>query len=353
MRKIIHIDMDAFFASVEQRDNPSLKNRPVVVGGDSKRSVVAAASYEARKYGIFSAMPMALAKQKCRDLVIVPHRFNVYKEVSQQIREIFFQYTDLVEPLSLDEAYLDVSKSKKNMQSATDIAKEIKSLVWEKTSLSCTAGISINKFLAKIASDMNKPDGLTVIKPNQVQRFVLDLPVEKFYGVGKATLRRMHGLNVFTGADLQKYSKYELTRIFGKSGLYYYDVCRGIDDRPVKPSRLRKSVSIERTFEEDVDTREEAQKILITLCDKLVNTLHRLQVSGRTIQLKWRYPDFTTPTRSKSYRTFLNDRETIESTVLDLMNKHIDIEEGVRLLGVGMSNLDTEIEEEQLTFEFE
>ncbi len=352
MRKILHIDMDAFFASVEQRDDPGLRGKPVVVGGEGKRSVVAAASYEAREYGVFSAMPMSIAKQRCRNLLIVPHRFNVYKEVSAQVRAIFYQHTDMVEPLSLDEAYLDVTTNKHNMTIATDIAKAIKQEVFETTHLTCSAGVSINKFIAKIASGMNKPDGLTVIKPNRIDQFVAELPIEKFYGVGQATAGRLHALGIQTGADLRHFSEVELGHKFGKMGRYLYQVCRGVDDRAVSADRIRKSVSVERTFEEDLTTDEEVMKILEFLIERLTNALRRSEVKGRTIQIKYRYPDFSTYTRSRSLSYFTDDLEIIRSMTKELFLQHADSSIGIRLLGVGLSNLDTELQSEQTQLEF-
>ena len=341
--------MDAFFASVEQRDAPALRGKPLVVGGASRRSVVAAASYEARAYGVFSAMPMAMAKQKCPHLIIVPHRFDVYKEISSQIRDVFTKYTDLVEPLSLDEAYLDVTQNKKSQPSAIQIGREIKEEILKKTALTCSAGISVNKFLAKIASDMNKPDGLTVIKPQEIDAFVKKLPVEKFYGVGKATLKKMHEMGVQTGVDLQKYSEIDLVKIFGKVGRYYYKVCRGLDDRVVKPTRVRKSVSVERTFEDDVTNKNEVFEILTTLTIKLVNTLQRLNLKGKTVHVKWRYPDFVTPTRSRTFPYYLSEQSVIYPALSRLVNDNVEIERGIRLLGVGLSNLNGEGAERQLS----
>ena len=347
-RKIIHVDMDAFFASVEQRDHPDLKGRPVVVGGSSKRSVVAAASYEARKFGIYSAMPMALALKKCKNLVVVPHRFNVYKEVSNSIRRIFREYTELIEPLSLDEAYLDVTTNKVNNPSATLIAKEIKGKVRAETDLTCSAGVSINKFLAKIASDLDKPDGLSIIGPDQIDQFVANLPIEKFYGVGKSTEKKMKDLGIYTGADLQQWSEMDLIKYFGKSGRYYYHVCRGIDHRPVSPSRIRKSISVERTFEEDLHTRKEVHEVLERLSLSLANSLQRMDIKGRTIQLKWRYPNFSTPTRNKSFLQYTDDEHLLVEQILALADENIKYSEGVRLLGVGMQNLNTENPDLQL-----
>jgi len=352
MRKILHIDMDAFFASVEQRDDPSLRGKPVVVGGDGKRSVVAAASYEARAYGVFSAMPMSIAKQRCRNLLIVPHRFSVYKEVSAQVRTIFFRYTDLVEPLSLDEAYLDVTSNKPNIAIATEIAKAIKSEVFETTNLTCSAGVSINKFIAKIASGMNKPNGLTVIKPNRIDQFVAELPIEKFYGVGQATAGRLHALGIQTGADLRKFSEVELGKSFGKMGRYLYQVCRGIDERAVSADRIRKSVSVERTFEEDLTTDAEVMKILEFLIERLTNALRRSEVKGRTVQIKYRYPDFSTYTRSRSLSYFTDDLEIIHTMAKELFFQHAESSKGIRLLGIGLSNLDTELQSEQTQLKF-
>ena len=345
--------MDAFFASVEQRDDPALRGKPVVVGGDGKRSVVAAASYEARKFGIFSAMPMALAKQKCENLLIVPHRFDVYIEVSRQIRDIFHSYTDLVEPLSLDEAYLDVTENKVNNPSATLIAREIKKKILKATQLTATAGISINKFLAKIASDMNKPDGLTVIKPDLIPSFIKTLPVEKFFGVGEVTARKMRELGIQTGGDLQTLTEIELAQHFGKAGRYYYQVCRGIDERAVSPERIRKSVSVERTFEEDLTSTTEIMEVINKLTHKLVESLHRLDIRGRTINIKYRFPDFRTFTRSRSIKSYTHEEEIIRNIATELFFDDDQAKEGIRLLGIGISNLDTELTNNaQLSFEW-
>ena len=352
-RKIIHLDMDAFFASIEQRDDPNLRGRPVVVGGDGKRSVVAAASYEARAFGVFSAMPMSIAKQRCKTLVIVPHRFNIYKEVSQEIRQVFKEYTDLVEPLSLDEAYLDVTDNKIKLPSATLIAKEIKKKIWQRTRLTSTAGVSINKFLAKIASDMNKPDGLTVITPKQIPEFVATLPVVKFFGVGEVTAKKMKSLGLSTGADLQKLTEIELVQHFGKAGRYYYSVCRGVDDRPVSPDRIRKSISVERTFEDDLMDNESVVHVLQRLTENLTQSLDKMSIKGKTVNLKWRYPDFTTFTRSRTLNHYTSEYPLIFDTVRQLFEKDAVPTQGIRLLGVGLSNLDTELEEStQLTFKW-
>lgn len=343
--------MDAFFASVEQRDQPALKGKPVVVGGDSKRSVVAAASYEARKFGVFSAMPMALAKQKCPDLHIVPHRFSVYKNVSKQIRQIFHEYTDLVEPLSLDEAYLDVTNNKHDIPSATLIAQEIKEKVKRETELTCTAGISINKFLAKVASGMNKPDGLTTITPGKIHDFLHNLPVEKFYGVGKVTGQKMKELGLHTGADLKKVPLAELVRLFGKAGKYYFDVCRGIDEREVSPSRIRKSISVERTFEDNIYQHADAYEVLEKLSHELCLSLEKLDQEGRTIHLKWRYPDFTTPSRSLTFQRYVREYDVIIKTVTQLFNENVELVKGIRLIGIGISNLNNRDKLAQLTLD--
>lgn len=340
--------MDAFFASVEQRDDPSLKGKPVVVGSKGKRSVVAAASYEARDFGVYSAMPMSIALQKCPHLEVVPHRFHVYREVSDQIRQIFAQFTDLIEPLSLDEAYLDVTENKLALPVATDIAKLIKEQVVAKTGLTCTAGISINKFLAKVASGMNKPDGLTIIKPHQVALFVAELPIEKFYGVGAATGRRLREMGVEKGSDLQEYDEVELAQRFGKFGRYLFRVCRGIDDREVRSERVRKSMSVERTFADDISSTEEILQIMTRLVDSLHKALLKKDIKGRTIQIKWRYPDFSTYTRSRSFQAYIDDKDLIYEVSTSLLLEHAEIDQGIRLLGVGLSNLDTEEQQDQM-----
>jgi len=343
--------MDAFFTSVEQRDFPELRGRPVVVGGDSKRSVVAAASYEARKFGVFSAMPMSQARLKCPDLVIVPPRFLAYKEISRQIRHIFLTYTDLVEPLSLDEAFLDVTENKPHLPSATLIAREIKEKVRYETGLTCTAGISINKFLAKVASGLNKPDGLTTIPPDQIPAFLDQLPVEKFFGVGKVTAARMHNMGIIQGSQLKQLSLETLVRHFGKAGHYYYGVCRGIDERPVSPSRIRKSISVERTFEEDISNRDQALDVIRDLAGELCLSLQKMDLRGRTLQLKWRYPDFTTLTRNRSFQTFTRDPQLIIQTFTQLFDENVEIAGGIRLLGLGISNLNNKDLLPQLTLD--
>lgn len=351
-RKIIHVDMDAFFASIEQRDHPELKGKPVAVGGTSERGVVAAASYEARKYGVRSAMPSRVAARKCPQLIFVKHRFDVYKEVSRQIREIFHQYTDLVEPLSLDEAYLDVTENKFDYHSAMFMASEIKKKVKEKTSLTASAGISINKFLAKVASDMDKPDGFTVILPEEVEAFVEQLPIEKFYGVGKATQDKMHRLGISTGKDLKTRDRIELINLFGKFGNYLYDVSRGIDNRPVRPDRIRKSFSLERTFNEDIEGKDHTLETLSVLCKKLADSLQKKGIKGKTLNLKLRYSDFTTLTRSKTVGGYFNEENTIYDMAAEMTLPLIKEEMGIRLLGVGLSNLNNQGDEVQLELDF-
>ena len=284
-RKIIHIDMDAFYASVEQLDNPELRGKPIAVGG-GHRGVVSAASYEARKFGVRSAMPSKIAKEKCPQLIFVPHRFSRYKELSKQIREIFLQYTDLVEPLSLDEAYLDVTENKKGIQSAKQIALEIRQKIFERTGLTASAGISINKFLAKIASDVNKPNGQKVISPDKMLEFLEELPIEKFYGIGKVTSNRMHELHIFKGKDLKSKSLDELTQHFGKSGAYYYNVVRGIHKGEVKPNRIQKSIAVERTYWEDINDDDELFYKLELLSKDLEDRLSKKDNKGKTLTLK-------------------------------------------------------------------
>src|SRR5690606_2708567 len=284
-RKIIHIDMDAFFASVEQRDNPELRGKPVAVGGTSRRGVVAAASYEARAYGVRSAMPTVVARRRCPQLILVKSRFDVYRAVSHQIREIFYTYTDLVEPLSIDEAFLDVTHVKQGPPSATLIAREIKARILKETGLTASAGVSINKFLAKLASDVNKPDGLTVILPEEAEAFVAALPVDRFYGVGPVTAERMRAMGIETGADLRARSEEELRKHFGKAGSHFYRIARALDDRPVRPDRQRKSVGAERTFEEDLIKEADLLKRLEYISAEVARRLERSGTTGRTVTL--------------------------------------------------------------------
>lgn len=351
-RKIIHIDMDAFFASVEQRDHPHLRGKPVAVGGSKKGGVVAAASYEARTFGVHSAMPSSIAARKCPDLIFVKHRFDAYRRVSEQIRSIFFKYTDLVEPLSLDEAFLDVTDNKQGEESAIKIARAIKTQILADTQLTASAGVSINKFLAKVASDIHKPEGLTVILPQDVSEFLADLPLKKFFGVGKKTAERLHRLGIHKGADLLPYSKIELAQRFGKFGLYLHDIVRGVDNRAVQPHRIRKSISNERTY---VPPLLGSAVVLETL-DNQIEQLHRScirrGIKGRTINIKVRYADFTTLTRSHTAALSTNRVEDIVVASRDLLTE-LDIDRPIRLLGVGLSNLDQKSRWVQMEFDFQ
>ena len=357
-RKIIHVDMDAFYASIEQRDHPEYRGKPLIVGGESKRSVVAAASYEARVYGIFSAMPTMTALKKFPELIIAKPRFDVYKQVSRQIMDIFRTYTDLVEPLSLDEAYLDVTENKFNIPSATLIAAEIKKKVKEATLLTASAGVSVNKFLAKIASDMDKPDGLYVITPDKAQSFIDELPVEKFFGVGKVTAARMKELGIHKGADLKSKSRAEMLKLFGKNGTYFYNISRGIDDRPVNPERIRKSFGKERTFEEDLSDPDEIMEIVDKITGMVSDELVRYNIRGRTLTLKIKYDDFRQITRSRSFSEYTNDPDLILRTAREIMSEAYFQENRIRLLGVTLSNLEQaaglpgEEDKNQLSLEF-
>lgn len=338
-RKIIHIDMDAFFASIEQRDNPDYKGKPLAVGSAEGRGVVAAASYEARKYGVFSAMPSVTAKRKCPHLIFTPPRFEAYKKVSSQIREIFHQYTDLVEPLSLDEAFLDVTENKRKLPSATLIANEIREKIFEKTELTASAGVSVNKFLAKVASDMNKPNGIFVIKPKEAEAFVEQLSIDKFFGVGKVTARKFHKLGVFNGGDLKKMEQRELIRLFGKSGAYYYNIARAIDRRAVEPNRIRKSIGAEDTFAKDKVGLIELKRELSEIVDIVFARMKRSGASGKTVTVKVKYNDFEQITRSKTYSRFIREKAMILSAANELLEADNLLIKPVRLLGVTVSGL--------------
>lgn len=358
MRKIIHIDMDAFYASVEQRDNPELRGKPVVVGGSSDRGVVAAASYEARKYGVKSAMPSKMAVSRCPQLIFVRPRFDAYKAVSQQIREIFYDYTDLVEPLSLDEAYLDVTSNKKGMKSATRIALEIKQRIKEATGLTASAGISMNKFLAKTASDVKKPDGLFLIPPDQAVGYVEKMPIEKFFGIGKVTAEKMHKMGIFTGSDLKRWEEHSLIDRFGKSGHYYYKIARAIDDREVNPNRIQKSLGAENTFSTDLITVESVRSELNDIVEVLIRRMSKSKTAGRTLTLKAKYADFRIITRSKTVDYWIENKDQIDA-LYDELVMQVPIENGIRLLGLSLSNLNHEESDEeepkkvnQLTLEF-
>ncbi|MDR0418706.1 MAG: DNA polymerase IV [Prevotellaceae bacterium] len=338
MRKIIHIDMDAFYASVEQRDNEEYRGKPLAVGHAKGRGVVAAASYEARKYGVHSAMPSKTALRKCPHIIFVPARFNVYREVSRQIMDIFLEYTDLVEPLSLDEAFLDVTCNHKSIPSATIIAGEIKRKIKEKTGLTASAGVSVNKFLAKIASDYDKPNGLYVVEPKDVEVFVESLKIEQFFGVGKITAQKMHELGIHTGADLKRFSEVELIHHFGKAGRAYYLNARGIDDREVMPNRERKSIGAEETFQEDIGIfswlEVEMEKVALEVMQRVSDK----SFYGKTLTLKIKYADFTTITRSRTLPIPIKNFDVLWSNAKELL-ENIDLsEKKVRLLGLSVSN---------------
>lgn len=337
-RKIIHIDMDAFYASIEQRDFPEYKGKPLAVGGTGARGVVAAASYEARKYGIHSAMATLTAKKKYKDLIVVSPRFKVYKRVSREIMKIFYEYTDIVEPLSLDEAFLDVTHNKKNIPYATYIAKEIKLHIKEQTALTASAGVSFNKFLAKIATDMQKPDGLVVIKPEEAGRFIEDLRIEKFYGIGKAIAARMHKMRIFTGKDLKEKSLEELVRVFGKNGEFFYKIARAQDDREVSTGSTRKSYSREQTFESDIDDLNTLKEKIEKIAVQLWKGLNRTGFKGKTITLKIKYADFTRITRSKTIHYYVNDYQLLLTIVFELLENEFPFRNKIRLLGIGISN---------------
>jgi DNA polymerase-4 len=338
LRKIIHIDMDAFFASVEQRDDPSLRGRPVAVGG-GHRGVVAAASYEARVFGVRSAMPSVTASRRCPDLVFVRPRFDAYRAVSQQIRAIFADYTDLIEPLSLDEAYLDVSEDRLRLGSARAIAEAIRARIRAETQLTASAGVSYCKFVAKLASDQNKPDGLCVIRPEQAQRYIASLPVGRFHGIGPKTAERLEAMGIRTGADLQSLSQEELTGRFGSSGDWYWRICRGIDERPVRSSRQAKSVSAERTFNEDYSSREDLHRELDRVAALAWERIERARAAGRTVTLKVKFSDFVSVSRAKSFADPVADPATFATAGHYLLDALLPVPRGVRLLGLGLSNL--------------
>ena len=340
-RKIIHVDMDAFFASVEQLDNPELRGKPIAVGGGESRGVVAAASYEARKFGVKSAMSGVLAKQKCPNLIFVKPNFARYKEVSHQIREIFYDYTDLVEPLSLDEAYLDVTDNKIGNPSASLIALEIRNRIFNELNLTASAGISVNKFIAKVASDINKPNGQKTINPEEVISFLEALPVNKFYGVGKVTASKMYSLGIFIGNDLKKKSQDELTNLFGKSGLHYYHIVRGIHNSKVKPDRIRKSVGAETTFFENISSEIFMIEKLEKIAEELERRMKKSDTKGKTITLKIKNSDFSQQTRSKTMEYFMQEKFEFFPIVKELLFQE-KLKNSVRLLGISFGNLNTE-----------
>jgi DNA polymerase-4 len=339
-RRIIHIDMDAFYASVEQRDNPALRGLPLAVGGSRERGVVAAASYEARKFGVHSAMASVTAKRKCPELTFVPPRFDVYRAVSRQIHAIFQRYTPLIQPLSLDEAHLDVTQPLIDLGSATAIAREIKRNIREETGLTASAGVSYNKFLAKLASDYRKPDGLFVITPRMGPGFVEILPVGKFHGIGPATAAKMNELGIFTGADLRRQTREFLTARFGKAGDYYYAAARGEDDRPVVADRQRKSLGAETTFERDLMAWDEVPPALGPLCDKIWAAHLTSGLAARTVTVKVKYADFQLITRARSVADAIANQAVMEEIGYELLRPLFPPRRGVRLLGITLSNLD-------------
>ena len=340
-RKIIHVDMDAFYASVEQLDNPELRGKPIAVGGTSKRGVVSAASYEARKFGVRSAMSSVIAMQNCPDLIFVKSNFKRYHEVSDQIRKIFYEYTDKVEALSLDEAYLDVTENKKGNPSASLIAKEIRKKIKEVTGLNASAGISTNKFIAKVASDINKPNGQKTVPPNEVIDFLEKLDIKKFFGVGKVTVQKMYRHGIFTGKDLKEKSKEYLDEHFGKSGRFYYQVVRGNHFSEVKPSRTRKSLAAERTFSENISSEIFMIKKLEDIAKEVEKRLKKSKVAGKTVTLKIKYSDFTLQTRSKTLPYYISDKNVMVETVKELLYQST-MKNSVRLLGISLSNLNND-----------
>lgn len=354
-RKIIHIDMDAFYASVEQLDNPALKGKPIAVGGNEERGVVSAASYEARKFGVRSAMSGLLAKKMCPELLFVPLRFDRYKEISRKIRAIFFQYTDLVEPLSLDEAYLDVTQNKVGCPSASLIATEIRNKIFKETGLTASAGISINKFVAKIASDYNKPNGQKTVTPEEVLPFLENLDIKKFYGIGKVTTEKMYQMGIFTGKDLKQKSLSFLEEHFGKSGVHYYEIVRGIHLSEVKPNRTSKSVGAERTFSSNLTSEIFMEERLEDIAKELEKRLRKNKISGKTVTLKIKYSNFSTQTRSKTLPYFIADKALILEVAKELLYQE-RLKESVRLLGISLHNLNTETPKKtiavQLKFDF-
>lgn len=341
IRKIIHVDMDAFFASVEQMDHPELKGKPIAVGGSEKRGVVSAASYEARKYGVRSAMSGVQAKRNCPDLIFVRPRFERYNEISKKIRKIFYDYTDKVEPLSLDEAYLDVTENKKGNPSATLIAKEIRERILKEVGLTASAGISINKFIAKVASDYNKPNGQKTVNPEEVIPFLEQLDIRKFYGVGKVTAEKMYQLGIFTGKDLKSKTIDYLDEHFGKSGRFYFYVVRGIHNSEVKSDRIRKSLAAERTFNENLSSEIFMFEKLDRIAQEVAKRLNKSKVAGKTVTLKIKYSDFSLQTRSKTLPYYISDKHLILETAKNLLYQE-KLNNSVRLLGISMSNLNTE-----------
>ena len=344
--------MDAFFASVEQLDDPDLRGKPVAVGGSRERGVVAAASYEARVFGVRSAMPSVLAKKKCKDLIFAKPRFDRYKEISGHIRSIFFDYTDLIEPLSLDEAFLDVTVNKQDINLASDIAKEIRTRITSETGLTASAGISINKFLAKVATEINKPNGQKTIHPTQVDDFIDNLEIKKFFGVGKVTAKKMNEIGIFYGRDLRKFERGKLVEHFGKTGNHYYKIIRSVQDSPVNPGRIRKSVGAERTFAKDIESESFMLDELGSIADELERRMLKSKNKGRTVTIKLKYNDFTSQTRSKTIEDYISTKEEFFPLIEELIYQKT-IEKSVRLLGISISNLymEDDGEKEEYTFQ--
>lgn len=348
IRKIIHVDMDAFYASVAQMDNPELRGKPIAVGGGGTRGVISAASYEARKYGVKSAMSGRLAIKLCPELIFVKTNFTRYNEISKKVRAIFHNYTDLVEPLSLDEAYLDVTENKKGNPSASLLAKEIRARIFNEVGLTASAGISINKFIAKIASDYNKPNGQKTVNPEEVIQFLEDLDIRKFYGIGKVTAEKMYQKGIFTGKDLKSKSAEFLEAHFGKSGRSYYHIVRGIHNSEVTPNRIRKSLAAERTFNENLSSEIFMLEKLEHIAEEVAKRLKKSKVTGKTITLKIKYSDFTLQTRSKTLAYFISDKSMILETAKNLLYQET-LNNSVRLLGISLSNLNTEATKKKKT----
>lgn len=338
MRKIIHIDMDAFYASVEQLDNPALRGKPIAVGGEQERGVVSAASYEARAFGVHSALSGKIAKKRCPELIFCKPRFERYKAISAQIREIFYKYTDLVEPLSLDEAYLDVTKNKLNITSASKIARLIREEIYKTTNLTASAGISVNKFLAKIASDYNKPNGQKTVLPEEIHSFLDDLDVKKMYGIGKKTAQKMYQLGIFTGKNLRNQSIEYLTHHFGNMGQHYYNIARGIHNSPVKNIHIPKSIGAERTFDTNLSSVLHLEKKLEKISEELSHRLNKKKLKGKTLTLKIKYSDFSLQTRSKSFPYFIDNHKIIYQEAIALLDQE-KLKNSVRLIGLQISNL--------------
>jgi len=353
-RSIVHMDLDTFFVSCERVIDRKLEGKPILIGGISDRGVVASCSYEARKYGVRSAMSGVQAKKLCPELVFVRPRFERYTELSKQIRKIFYEYTDLVEPLSLDEAYLDVTQNKKGNPSATLLAQEIRKRIFDETGLTASAGISVNKFVAKIASDYNKPNGQKTFNPDEVTTFLEALDIRKFYGIGKVTAERMYQFGIYTGMDLKLRSLDFLEQHFGKSGVHYYYIVRGIHNSPVKPNRISKSVGAERTFNENLSSEVFMEERLENIAKELDRRLQKHKIAGKTVTLKIKYSDFSQQTRSKTLPYFISDKALLLETAKELLYQE-KLKESVRLLGISLNNLNTEIKKTvvvQLKFEF-